>query len=90
MTLSMYIVVAETGTNAINDRVDSFDDTYKYNDNTFLIRTTESIDYINEKLGFSENSDETTGVVFRLNSAFSGYTHEELWDWIYKKESKVA
>ena len=29
---------------------------------------------------------ETTGVVFRLNGAYSGYTSQSLWEWLGDQE----
>ena len=87
MSLSIFIAVVKEGNDIVANNILKYPDWHKYKDTTYFIRTTKDIKEIDKDLGFnvSENENKVTGVIFRLNSAFSGYTEQSLWDWIYAK-----
>lgn len=62
----------------------------KLSKRTYLVRSDETTDSIAEKLGIDGESgqDGPTGVVFKLNAAYSGFESRGVWEWLSKAEAK--
>jgi len=56
----------------------------------YLVQSDETTDLIAEKLGIDGESgqDGPTGVVFKLNAAYSGFERRGVWEWLSKAEAK--
>ncbi len=69
------------------DRIEEFyPDYFKYSDTVFLISTEETVmsNNVANKVGIKgENRiEDSSGVVFKLNTGYSGYTTRTLWEWL--------
>ncbi len=66
---------------------DAYKDRYKYTDTFYLIRTEEPSAVTSEiatAVGIKGDSrvGQSSGAVFKMNSAFSGHTQKSLWEWL--------
>lgn len=65
---------------------DAYPEHHKYTDTFYLVCTESSIvtSDIAEAVGLKGDNriEESSGVVFKMNSAFSGYTQRSLWEWL--------
>ena len=59
---------------------------HKYTDTFYLVCTEPSVvtSDIAEAVGLKGDNriEDSSGVVFKMNSAFSGYTQRSLWEWL--------
>ena len=54
--------------------------------NAFLVRTTELAEGVAIAAGIKGEDRFATGVVFKLNRAYAGFTARSLWDWLGQAE----
>ena len=56
---------------------------YPYTDTFFLVPVDRSVatQDVATTAGIKGTNRDATGVVFKLNAAYSGYTHKTLWEW---------
>ena len=55
---------------------------YKLNSQSFAIRSKLLADDIARSVGIKGDARFVSGVVFRLNHIYAGYTSASLWDWL--------
>lgn len=55
---------------------------FELTQNLFLVKTTDLSETIAETLGIKGEDRDATGVVFRLNTAYSGFYSRTLWEWL--------
>jgi len=62
---------------------------FEYSDTFLLVSGNMSVstNEVAQQAGIKGRGRDATGVVFKLNSAYSGYTSKELWDWLTDVES---
>ena len=62
---------------------------FEYSDTFLLVPVNMSVttSEVAQKAGIKGRGRDATGVVFKLNSAYSGYTRKELWEWLSDVES---
>ena len=63
----------------------SYPKCYQYTDQLFFVQDDNIAEVIAQTLGIKVDDDAmrlATGVVFRLEGAYSGYTTRALWDWL--------
>lgn len=62
---------------------------FEYSDTFFLVPVNMSISTseVAKQAGIKGRGRDATGVVFKLNSAYSGYTKKSLWEWLTDVES---
>ncbi len=65
---------------------------HKYTDTFYLVCTEPSAvtSDIAETVGLKGDNrvEDSSGVVFKMNSAFSGYTQRSLWEWLESATDK--
>ena len=65
---------------------DAYAQRHKYTDTFYLVSTEPSVvsDDIAEAVGLKGDNriEHSSGAVFKMNSAFSGYTQRSLWEWL--------
>lgn len=61
----------------------------KLSKRTYLLRSNETTDSIAEKLGIDGETGEDgpTGIVFKLNAAYSGFERRGVWEWLSRAEA---
>lgn len=52
----------------------------------YLIRTQDLAEAVARNVGIKGEERVVSGVVFKLNSVYSGYTSRTLWDWLGEVE----
>ena len=60
---------------------------YLVNTTAILLRTAGLADDIAVSAGIKGGDRFATGVVFKLNRAYAGYTARSLWEWLQEVES---
>ncbi|MCY3747198.1 MAG: hypothetical protein OXH05_13320 [Acidobacteria bacterium] len=50
----------------------------------YLVRTADLTSKIADKVGIGGENPEATGVVLKVNDAYHGFYHTNLWDWLGK------
>lgn len=71
----------------VADKIEEFyPEHFKYSDTVFLVSVEETImsNDVAIKVGIKgENRiEDSSGVVFKLNTGYSGYTTRTLWEWL--------
>lgn len=59
---------------------------HQVNKRTFVVRTKHLASEVSQNVGISPEGAVASGVVFRLNGIYSGYTDRSLWDWLGEAE----
>ena len=59
---------------------------YTLNDLTFLVRTKQLAEAVSMAAGIKGTDRFATGVVFKLNRSYAGYTSRSLWEWLREEE----
>lgn len=70
---------------------ETYPDYYQISDNCFLVSSPQIADEVANtiKLKGPDRIEETSGVVFKLNGSYAGYSYQSLWDWMdLKHESR--
>ena len=63
------------------------DNVYRINDMTFLVRTKKQLaDDVAVVAGIKGDERFVSGVVFKLNQAYAGYSARSLWEWLQEGE----
>lgn len=64
----------------------AYENQFKYTDTFYLIAVDQTVisGEIAEVIGIKgeDRIEDSSGVVFKMNSAYSGYTQRELWEWL--------
>ncbi|MGI9250233.1 MAG: hypothetical protein ACR2PR_03430 [Pseudohongiellaceae bacterium] len=61
---------------------------YPVGNNNYLVRSKEVAAQVANNVGLKgdDKVDDATGVVFKLNTTYSGYESSSLWDWMELEE----
>ena len=59
---------------------------YRINDLTFLVRTKRLAEDVSVVAGIKGDDRFVSGVVFKLNRYYAGYTARSLWEWLQDDE----
>lgn len=59
-----------------------FPDAYALGNAAFLVRSDLLSSRIAQKLHIKGDERKYTGVVFKINHSYSGYTSRDLWEWL--------
>lgn len=59
---------------------------YRLNDVTFLVRTKRLAEDVSVAAGIKGEDRFVSGVVFKLNRSYAGYTSRSLWEWLQADE----
>ncbi len=58
-------------------------DHYQLSDNAFLVVSSDARPQaVAERVELTGAEDDATGIVFKLNSSYTGYESEALWEWL--------
>jgi hypothetical protein len=65
-------------------------DHYKLSKRMYLVRSDSIAETLAENIGIDGEGgeDSPTGVVFKLNAAYSGFENRAVWEWLSKAEKK--
>ncbi len=75
-------VVFSTDAEVQSAAEESFDDTFRLEENTLLARTEMVADDVATKIGLISEEDPKNGVVLKANHTYTGYFDGRLWDWL--------
>ena len=65
---------------------DAYPDLYTLNDTVSLVRTAGLAQSVAVTAGIKGEDRFVSGVVFKLNRAYSGYTSRAVWEWLGQGE----
>lgn len=87
----LYAVMLHGPNSEVSRRIqEKFPDAYEYTDSIFLVRgsplTLASTIAADIGLKGSGRVKDSSGVVFKLNRGYSGFTRPDLWDWLSNQE----
>lgn len=87
-TMSLFLVVLNDPNEDVESRIEKLDNSHKYLDNVYLVVDDTTPMRLANKIGIKgENRvSDATGVVFKLNGSYSGYTSRSLWDYLSQTE----
>jgi len=84
--MAVFLVVIDEPSEEIKSRIkEHYPDCYAYHADThlFLVRAEKTTTgQICENLGIGNDGTGVSGAVFRMNSAYAGYTKGDLWEWL--------
>ena len=87
MSTFAVIFTGKTDLSAAGSRLmKSFPDAYNLNRSTFMVRADSLSSEIAEAVGIKGDNREYTGVVFKVNHSYSGYTARDFWEWLRDDE----
>ena len=84
------IVLPKTNQEVIKRIKDNYPDRYyEVSDTFFLISTDSLTNSIAEAIGIKgeKRIEKASGIVFKLNGAYSGWASRSLWEWLEKIEN---
>ena len=70
---------------SLNDQYEP-DNVYRINSTTFLVRTKQLAEAVSVAAGIKGEDRFASGVVFKLNRSYAGYTARSLWEWLQEGE----
>ena len=77
------VVFTEPSAQAAEHLRGQFPECYELVENTvYLVRSEELSSDVAVKAGFKSDPRISTGAVFKMNHAYSGYTSRSLWEWL--------
>ena len=89
---TLFLVVLDYEDKSVSERIEQTYplNHYKINSITYVISSNEISDKIAHNIGLKgDNRIETSsGVVFRLNGAYAGYSYKPLWEWLEQNSQK--
>ena len=81
------VYIDEADPAVVIDRLtEHYPDSLQIDDNLYLIRDDTIARNIATTLGIKGEGRDLSGVVFKLNSSYSGFASRAIWDWLTLKE----
>lgn len=87
--MSIFAIVLHEANPEVAERIDSqYPGNFAYNDTFYLVNSSSISATIALNIGLKgdDRIDESSGVVFKLNDSFSGFTKRSLWEWLSSVE----
>lgn len=87
--MSIHIVLLTEPNDDVAARIkEKYPDCHQVTDAGFLVQTREITQDVAVNAGIKgdDRVEEATGVVFKLNGAYSGYAPRALWEWLGQAE----
>ena len=86
-----YAILLNEPAEAVSSKIEELYESplhHKISDTAYLVRTSKLAKEIAISVGLRDSKleDPPTGVVVRLNSAYSGYNDASLWEWFTLEE----
>lgn len=82
------IVLQEENDQVLNRIVKEYPNHYQINSTSFLVSTDEISEKVATRIGIvgDDRIKDSSGIVFRLNGAYSGYASRAVWEWLTVEE----
>lgn len=78
-----YIVIFDKESDKNRQRVAEIDpNAYEHDPKIFFVRSDEVSQAVAVNLRIKGEDRDTEGAVFKIGSAYSGYTSKSLWEWL--------
>ena len=87
--MSIFSIVLHEANSEVAQRIETqYPNNFMYTDTFYLVESDSIAATVALNIGLKgdDRVDEASGVVFKLNNAFSGYTKRSLWDWLSSVE----
>ena len=93
MPKKLFAIVLNEPNREVDERIaKAYPRRFKYTDTCYLVAFDESVitEDIAEGTGLKgeDRIENASGVVFKLNAAYSGYTKKTLWEWLNSVEEE--
>ena len=86
-TTAVFAVVLNTPNEQSTNRLgNAYPDMYQLNETVSLVRTSGLAETVANAAGIKGENRFASGVVFKLNRAYSGYTGRSVWEWLQREE----
>lgn len=83
----VYVVMLDAPNNEAVARITgSYASSYQLSGQAFLVRTKDLAETVAITAGIKGDDRVVSGVVFKLNTIYAGYTSRTLWDWLSEAE----
>ena len=86
-----FAIVLNEANPDVAERIEGkYPDHYRITDTSFLVADDTIAEKVANAVGIKgdDRIEEAHGVVFKLNSAYSGYSSRSLWDWLTMAEER--
>ena len=83
--MNIYAIVLKRSNPEVSKRIqDVYPDSYSLTDTFFLVQSKGIAKAVATSIGIKgdDKIEGASGVVFKLNRSYSGYTERSLWDWL--------
>ncbi|MCY4031013.1 MAG: hypothetical protein OXF05_02715 [Hyphomicrobiales bacterium] len=78
-----YIVIFDRESDSNRQRIAKVDpNAYEHDPRIFFVRSDEVSQTVAVNLKIKGEGRDTAGAVFKISSAYSGYTSKSLWEWL--------
>ena len=87
---TVFAVILDEADEAVVERLKKLygKDALRLNETTVLVRDDALADDIALAAGFKGRDKPAAGVAFKLNRAYSGFTHRSVWEWLERAEAE--
>lgn len=89
--MNAYAIVLKRSNPEVSKRIrETYPDSYSLTDTFFLVQSTGIAQAVATAAGIKgeDRIKDASGVVFRLNRSYSGYTERALWDWLEQVQER--
>lgn len=83
--MSIFAIVLHETNSEVAQRIKTeYPNNFMYTDTFYLVESNSIAATVALNIGLKgdDRIEEASGVVFKLNHSFSGYTKRSLWDWL--------
>lgn len=83
--MRIFAIVLHEANSEVAERIETeYPNNFKYTDTFYLVESNSIAATVASNIGLKgdDRIEDASGVVFKLNHAFSGYTKRSLWDWL--------
>ncbi len=83
--MALHNIVLQDENDEVVKRIEKeYPNNHAVSSTSFLVRTDEISEKVAIKVGIKgdDRINDASGVVFRLNGAYSGYASRALWEWL--------
>ena len=78
-----YIVIFDEESDENRQKVTKlYPGAYEHHPQIFFVRSNEVSEAVASRLGIKGEGGGTIGAVFKIGSAYFGYTNKSLWEWL--------
>ena len=83
--MALFMIIIDEPSDDVGARIKKvYAESYPYHsaNGVYIVRSEDTTGTICEKIGIKGDDKDISGAVFKLNSAYSGHTKGDLWEWL--------